>query len=157
MRQRAFATKYWEQIQTIWMPCICAALSAISAEITATAVAFLSKASDQDPWAGAVLNNLGLAHLTLNDLQSAAGCFRRAIAIDEDDIDARTNLARVLVAQGHADEAVANLQRVLSARPESAETFFELGKAYQAQGRASAALAAYQGRYCCGPIWRNPT
>ena len=120
------------------------------------AVTFLSKASEQDPLAGAVLNNLGLAHLTLNELEHAAECFRRAIAIESDDVDVRMNLVRVLVARGHTDEVIANLHQVLSARPSRRKRSSSSARRIRRRAGRVRHSPHIKSRSCCGPTCRSP-
>ena len=59
---------------------------------------------------------LGLAAQDHADLEGAAEAYRRALAADPAFVEARVNLARVLLAQGELEKARAQLDRALEAR-----------------------------------------
>ena len=66
-------------------------------------------------------NNLGLALSRSGDAAAAIQCFRHALALKPDGLDALHHLARELFAQGSAAEAVGLLTRALD-RNATAET-----------------------------------
>jgi hypothetical protein len=62
-------------------------------------------------------NNLGAAYLRKTQLDDAGAEFRRAIEIDPTYAEAYYNLALILIATGHIDDAMTALQKGLAANP----------------------------------------
>ena len=63
----------------------------------------------------------------LGKLDAAAETLRRAVALDPDNLDARTSLFHVLEAQGDAAGAARELEAVLKQRPDWAEALYNYG------------------------------
>ena len=74
------------------------------------------------------LNNLGLALANRGRLREAAGEFRQALSLEEDDVVCRTNLADTLLSLKNFDEAQKELAVVLESNPDYAPAQFSLGR-----------------------------
>jgi len=85
----------------------------------------------------------GLAAQRAGDLDSAERAYRRALAADPADIDARNMLATVAFARGAYDEAEELLQAVLADDSADGPARFNLARVDEARGRSGAALAGY--------------
>jgi len=85
----------------------------------------------------------GLAAQRAGDLDAAERAYRRALAADPADVDARNMLATVAFARGAYDEAERLLRAVLADAPADGPARFNLGRVDEARGRAGAALANY--------------
>lgn len=73
--------------------------------------------------------------------------YRRALDVDPSYVEARVRLARLLDRRGRHDEAQAEIDRALDARPSGAVGFYALivaGRVSTAQGRYDAALRHYR-------------
>ena len=69
-------------------------------------------------------------------LAEAEGYFRHALSIDPDHVAARNNLGITLQGLGRWDEAVVLYQGIVTERPDLAEGWYNLGKAYQQSAQA---------------------
>ncbi len=65
----------------------------------------------------------------------AIAAFERALQLEPDMLDARTQLGRALLAAGRAPEAVAAFEKVVHKRPDVAEARYNLALALQRSGR----------------------
>jgi tetratricopeptide (TPR) repeat protein len=91
-------------------------------------------------------NNLGNALIARGDWQQALEQFRKALAIDHDNLEARVDAASMLAVLGHADEAAIEYRKALQTpAPGSAKTFVALGDFLLAQRQFDAALSYYRG------------
>ena len=80
----------------------------------------------------AAFKRQGDQHLTLGKFDEAAACYRDAISINPDFVDAHVGLGFSLVEQRKFGEAVAALERALSINPALADVHYLLGKASKA-------------------------
>jgi protein O-GlcNAc transferase len=110
------------------------------------AIAAFERSIERNPSFVDALYNLGNAHRANNSLETAAGCFRRAWAVDSSHANALAALSQTLRAQGeHAEtlrefaDAAAFYRAALAADPAChevkhnlAHTLFELGQADEA-------------------------
>ncbi|AVH69900.1 TPR repeat-containing protein [Nostoc sp. 'Lobaria pulmonaria (5183) cyanobiont'] len=93
----------------------------------------------------AALNNqLGRSRQQAKDLKNAVACYRTAIALQPDFLDAYYNLGVALQEQGDLEEALVSYQKVLELNPDNGEIYLKLGKIYQDQKKLSEAISAYQ-------------
>ena len=83
--------------------------------------------------------NLGLLLSVTGRVDAAVVEYERALARDEMNSDARSNLAAVLVRQGKLDRASAELTRVIERDPDNAMARANLGLVLLQQGRAGQA------------------
>lgn len=65
------------------------------------------------------------------------------LAVRPNDAGARNHLAGVLMTLGRVNEAMVQYGLAIAAKPDDAETYFNLGNAFDAIGRAAEAADAY--------------
>jgi protein O-GlcNAc transferase len=87
----------------------------------------------------------GLQHHREKRLVEAEVCYRRVLAAQPNNAEARSNLGAVLMEQGKLDEAIAAYKRAISLKPDLAEIHANLGTALRKQGKFDEAIAAYRG------------
>jgi tetratricopeptide (TPR) repeat protein len=85
---------------------------------------------------------IGYALLGAGRMEEAEACFRRALAADADDADARFNLGVVLAETGRQEEAIGELETASRLRPRDAAVHYRLGVSNAAVGRHFAAIHA---------------
>ena len=119
------------------------------------------EASDPDPLPVVVPFSIRSQRMAQTDVESAAWyeralgledddpveaqrAYRRALALDPTDADARANLGRLLHAEGALEEAEAEFRRALRHDPQHTTAAFNLGVALQDQGRLEDAASAYR-------------
>jgi tetratricopeptide (TPR) repeat protein len=90
--------------------------------------------------------NLGLIHLQRKELAEARGRFRRALEIDEDEVDAHYQLGRISRMEGKLPEAIEHFGQVVTRAPQHAqhEVWREIGATYLAASQFSDALDALE-------------
>jgi tetratricopeptide (TPR) repeat protein len=71
----------------------------------------------------------------------ASNEFRRAIALNPENVDARFNLAMLLGPENRIDEAIAQLERVIAINPRHGDAHRNLAVAFGLQGRLDEAIA----------------
>src|SRR5262249_53067220 len=98
------------------------------------AAGLFQKALDVEPEYGLAAYHLGQVHQLLLNHSEAIKSFRRAIAIDPTDTDARTDCAAALIEQGDADEAIRQLTEVLRLDASNDDVFSMLARAYWDKG-----------------------
>src|SRR5512143_1143982 len=92
------------------------------------------KALEQRTTDPGLLYNLGLAYVEMRRYGAAAAEFRAALKVSRDNVPARLALARLLLAAGSSEAAVAECRRTLESDPRSAEALCLLGASMVAQG-----------------------
>jgi TPR repeat/Glycosyltransferase family 9 (heptosyltransferase) len=90
------------------------------------------------------LMNLGNEAYRRGDLDKAAECYRRCLAIKPDLPIARYNLGAVYLDQDRVDEAAVHLQYAITAGPDRAGAYNKLGIVCQRQHRFVEAIAHYR-------------
>lgn len=85
----------------------------------------------------------GLIHFNAGELRAALNWFDRAIALQQDFIEALSARAITLQRLGQPQDALEAFEAVVKLRPH-AEAFFSIGVVLQSLGRMSEALAAYE-------------
>ncbi len=103
------------------------------------AMSELMKAEQLDPTNPQILNNLGLAYYVRGKTKQAEAKFRAAIKAERNFSDAKNNLARALLDQGRANEALKFLTEV-----EGDLTYQFSDKTYANLGMAHFNLGNYQ-------------
>ncbi len=71
-------------------------------------------AEENDPQDPFIQNNLGITYFTYKKNKKALFHLKKAIALKDDYSDARNNLGRVYIEEGFFDQAIGELQRVIS-------------------------------------------
>ncbi len=89
------------------------------------------------------LVNLANLYFDAAKYPQAIDYYRRALALDPDNPDTRTDYATALHATGDDLSSLRELERVLALRPNFAEALFNQGVVANAIGRRSEALAAF--------------
>lgn len=87
---------------------------------------------------------LGLSSWRAGDLETAEQALVRAVELDGSSVRARTNLARVLLAQQRPEQAVPHLEEALVSDPGSHEAWRVLGNARSQLGHVADAIDAYR-------------
>lgn len=97
----------------------------------------------QSPRSAPMLERLGNARLAAGDLAGAADSLSRAVRIEPERLDARTNLAVALGRLGRASEARHHYDAVLLRRPDDVDALVGRGWTLAAEDRLHEALASY--------------
>jgi hypothetical protein len=77
-------------------------------------------------------------------LDEAAACWRRALELNPDYVDALNNLGNVLRERGQLDQAVVCYRRALGLNPDSPTTYYNFGTALSDQGLLADAVGCYR-------------
>jgi tetratricopeptide (TPR) repeat protein len=91
-----------------------------------------------------VLNNLGMVHLQLGQVDQAIACHRRAVSLAPDIWRSHCYFADALAAKDQFEEALGSYDRALSLAPDNHEIHNNLGNALLQLGRLDEAVAAYR-------------
>ena len=104
------------------------------------------EASTLNPADASAHYNLGLIHLSRRELDPARERFRRAVEIDEDEIDSHYQLGRIARMQNRYADAIAHFSEVVTRDPSHAqhEVWREIGSTYLAAGQHSDAHDALE-------------
>ncbi len=107
------------------------------------AVELISKAIRGNPVAP-MYYNLGNVFHEQGKPDAAADCFRKALELQPDHLNACLNLGVVLKAQGRLDEAAENFRKVIGLKPDLVGTYLHLGNTLKEQGKLNAAAECFQ-------------
>ena len=108
------------------------------------------RAALTDPTPDAVFN-LGNARYALGERERAATCFRRAVALDPEFVDAWNNLGNALADGGRAEEAVRAFRRALALAPSYADAHFNLAETLLSVGRRDEAVPHWRAYLALDP------
>ena len=89
-------------------------------------------------------NNIGVAHERLGELRQAAECFKRALALKPDYVDAYVHLGNVCRKASRHDEAVDSYEKALRLQPRSVKVLDGLGASYSELGDTAAAVRCFR-------------
>ncbi|MBD2532171.1 tetratricopeptide repeat protein [Nostoc flagelliforme FACHB-838] len=89
-------------------------------------------------------NKLGVARKKAGDLKNAVTCYKQAIALQPDLLEAHYNLGLALQEQGKFEEAIICYQKLLELNPNDGKIYLNIGKVYQQQNQFQKAVSAYQ-------------
>ena len=92
----------------------------------------------------AALVELGNLYFDASKFDGAVGYYKRALALDPDNPDTRTDYATALHGENHDLESLAQLQLVLARRPQFPEALFNEGIVANAIGRRTQAVSAFK-------------
>ena len=106
---------------------------------------------ERQPGAAALWVRLGNAQSRLQQAEEALQSYQRALAIDSDDVEALTNTAHLLEAEGRMAEALTHLDRVLAITPDHAEARNNRGNVLADLDRFDEALADYRRAQTAAP------
>ncbi|MGH7462472.1 MAG: tetratricopeptide repeat protein, partial [Longimicrobiales bacterium] len=87
---------------------------------------------------------LGLSSWKSGDRGRAEQALLRAVELDSENVKVRTNLARVLLEEGRAGDALPHIEKATELKPESFEVWRVLGNVKGELGRSEEALDAYR-------------
>jgi cellulose synthase operon protein C len=108
------------------------------------AAAALGATLAQKAGTSAAYVRLGTFHDQNGKRDAAAQCFRRAVEIAPNDVDAWRVLATHLAARAQRDQAIAALEKVVQLAPQREDGYRELAKLESQAGKLDAARATYQ-------------
>ncbi|MEH2289745.1 tetratricopeptide repeat protein [Nostoc sp.] len=100
--------------------------------------------SNQQIYYAQLNNQLGVARKKAFDLKNAVTCYKQAIALQPNFLEAHYNLALALQEQGKLKEAIASYQKLLELNPKHGEAHLNLGKIYQQLNQDQKAVFAYR-------------
>ncbi len=86
-------------------------------------------------------------HLKVGELDQAHSNAARALALDENFVDARMLLGKVCIEQGRYQEAIEQFEQVKSNRPNSARVWYLLGVAQEKADNLQQAIHSYRQAY----------
>jgi Flp pilus assembly protein TadD len=86
----------------------------------------------------------GLSAWKSGDRGTAERALTRAVELNGESVKIRTNLSRVLLEQGRAQEALPHMERAIDLDPASHEVWRVLGNIYAQLGRSDDAIGAYR-------------
>lgn len=104
-----------------------------------------------DPEAHAAHYLQGLAAYRLGDAQAAETCFRRAIALNDQNVDYRNDLSGILNILGRPTEGEAIARQTLAIAPSNMRALNNLGAALQGQKRIEEAIAVFRRAHAQDP------
>lgn len=91
-----------------------------------------------------ILNMMAIAHFRLEEQDQGMKALRQALEVRPDRPEGSFNLARVLLAQGQAEEALSHLNRAIEQRRYFDRAWFIKGEALRRLGRREEAIEAYR-------------
>ena len=127
---------------------VLAALHAGDIDRAVTALDRLREANG-DP--GQVAALTGVVKLAQIDLDGARAAFEEAVRLDPKAVSAKVDLARVLALQGHSDEAIDQLQAMMTADPANAAALTALVNLQLAARHPDKAVAAAEAAHQAAP------
>jgi len=95
--------------------------------------------------------NVGMAYLEQHRFGQAEEQFRAALALDDDYLEARIDLAIALAAEVEYEPALAELERALEIAPEHPTALYMLGLIHKYRGEKEAAIAAFEKVHAVDP------
>lgn len=124
------------------------AMAYLRLQRTADAVAQIEKAATLSSEVPSVLFQLGGVYVEANDLDKAAAAFEKGLAKQPDlndalAYDATVTLGAVHFAKGRNDQAMAQFEKALGARPGAAAPSLGLAKVHFSKGEVDKALALF--------------
>jgi cytochrome c-type biogenesis protein CcmH/NrfG len=97
-----------------------------------------------DPKNFAALRELGNIRYDERNFEEAAAIYARALAVEPDNVDVRSDRGGALLQSNHVDEAIGELKTALSKNPTHPQSLFILGVAlFQGKNDREGALAAW--------------
>jgi tetratricopeptide (TPR) repeat protein len=113
-----------------------------------SAIAAFEDVLRREPGSVKAQNNLGLSFEAKNEVEAALDSYRKAVKLDEG-LPVHTdqpylNLGTLLAKSGHPEEAISFLARAVQITPNSAQTRYQLAKAYFDLNRNDDALQQAQ-------------
>jgi tetratricopeptide (TPR) repeat protein len=91
-----------------------------------------------------VLNNLGVVEMLEGKTEEAEAHFRRAIAINSAQVDARSNLGLALLKKGKKEEAISQYREAVKHAPQSTKILIRFANALAAMDRSEETIQHYR-------------
>jgi len=107
------------------------------------AIRLYNEVLDRDDTYTLAWSNLGLAYLRTKQSALAEEAFRKVVSLDPEDSNGKLYLARSLLAQNKHEEAISRLTEAIDQDTSNPKLRMELGRVYQAAGRQSEAVDAF--------------
>jgi tetratricopeptide (TPR) repeat protein len=104
---------------------------------------YLGQAIAADKDAAEAHGSLGAVHTSAGDLDAAAACYDKALALAPDHPGIHYGYAMLLQSLGRNAEAIEHLRQALSGRPDHLEAHFALGNLLYAGGQDAGAMECY--------------
>jgi tetratricopeptide (TPR) repeat protein len=83
---------------------------------------------------------LGLTYEQQKDYKKAIDAYRKAVELDEDNLDALRGLAQNLMNDGQNDAAIEQYRNVVKADPQDAQTYLRIAELYRRSGKFDLAM-----------------
>ncbi len=115
------------------------------------AIAVLETALEQEKPAALLFNQLGELRALDGDSLAAVRLFERALAVNEDLVVGRFNLAVLYVEQGRTDEAVALYEGVVERAPRHFQALFNVGRLYGRRGETAKQQRSWEAAIAANP------
>jgi tetratricopeptide (TPR) repeat protein len=120
------------------------------------AVQSAARAAALDPTQTDAYSISGIARERLGDTAGAVADYRKALAVDANDLDASLHLGALLVKQRNLDEAERLIERSLQLRPAFLPTEYQLALVHAALGRVDEAVPEFERIAKAAPDWIEP-
>ncbi len=104
---------------------------------------YLTQAIAANTDAAEAHGSLGAVHTSAGDLNAAAGCYDKALALAPDHPGIHYAYATLLQSLGRNAEAIEHLRRAVSGRPDHLDAHFALGNLLYAGGQDAEAIECY--------------
>jgi tetratricopeptide (TPR) repeat protein len=91
-----------------------------------------------------ILNNIGIAYIRKGNIKKGLESFHLAVQVRPDYADARKNFENARKAHSKAEDSIANLDKMVLARPDDPILYAELGDCYWRLGEVDQAVYHYQ-------------
>jgi len=98
----------------------------------------------QFPSSSVLYNTCGAVYKELGQFDASVEAFSRAITIQPDYAEARSNMGGALQEQGKLEEAIEAYKKALAIKPDYAEAYYNMGVTLQEQGKLEEAIEAYK-------------
>jgi tetratricopeptide (TPR) repeat protein len=89
-------------------------------------------------------NDKGCEFIEQGRLSSAEKCFKKAVKLNPNYVEAYNNLGNILQLQGKNDQAVVCLKKAIEIEPDFAQAYITLGNALKQSGEIDEAFTSYQ-------------
>ena len=96
-------------------------------------------------------NDKGCLFLEQGSLSLAEKCFKKAVKLNPNYVEAYNNLGNILQLQGKNDEAVGYLGKAIEIEPNFSQAYYNLGNALKQLGEIDDAFASYQKAIAINP------
>jgi tetratricopeptide (TPR) repeat protein len=116
----------------------------LEAQEYSDAIRLLINMIEIDPKDATRLATLALCYQQVKDFDASEECYKKALAIKPDYIEAYNNMGASLKEQGKLEAAIEAYKKALAIKPDYAEAYNNMGIALQEQTKMEAAIEAYK-------------